>query len=100
MTSPRQRKKRAAFLAKQKTAEMVETKPVVAAPVVVKQPEQVVATPAPPVVVSEPVAAETSAPKPKKLAKNGLVEIKEKAKTSVDQVVEQTKAEVKTETKE
>jgi hypothetical protein len=100
MTSPRQRKKRAAFLAKQKVAEIVETKSAVAAVIVVNQPEQVVATPAPPVVVSEPVAAETAAPKPKKLAKNGLVEIKEKVESSVDQVVEQAKPEVKTETKE
>lgn len=100
MTSPRQRKKRAAFLAKQKVAEIVETKYAVAATVAVKQPVQEVALPVPSVVVSKPVASETAAPKPKKLAKNGLVEIKEKVESSVDQVVEQTKPEVKTETKE
>lgn len=96
MTSPRQRKKWAAFLAKQSVAETVETKVEVVVPVVVKQLEQEVAAPAQPVVVSEPVTAA----KPKKTAKNGLVEIKEKVEASVDQVVEQTKPEVKTETKE
>jgi hypothetical protein len=67
MTSPRQRKKRAAFLAKQKVAEMVDTIPVVVAPVVATQPEQAVATSAPHVVVSASVVADTSMSKPKKL---------------------------------
>jgi hypothetical protein len=100
MTSPRQRKKWAAFLAKQNVVESVATKPVEEQPVVaVKQPEQPVAAPPQTVVVSDP-AASSAAAKQKKLQKNGLVELKEKAETSQEQVVEQSKPEVKTETKE
>ena len=100
MTSPRQRKKWAAFLAKQNAVESVVTKPVkVQAVVAVKQPEPPVAVAPQTVVVSEPVAR-SAATKQKKLQKNGLVELKEKVETSQEQVVEQSKPEVKTETKE
>jgi hypothetical protein len=100
MTSPRQRKKWAAFLAKQNAVESVVIKPVEAQPVVaVKQPEQPVAAHPQTVVVSDP-AASLAAAKQKKLQKNGLVELKQKAETSQEQVVEQSKPEVKTETKE
>lgn len=100
MTSPRQRKKWAAFLAKQNAVELVSTKPVEVQPVIaVKEPEQPVAPPAQTVVVSEPAASSTAA-KPKKLQKNGTTELKEKSETSQEQVVEQSKPEVKTETKE
>lgn len=100
MTSPRQRKKWAAFLAKQNAVESVVIKPVEAQPVVaVKQPEQPVAPHPQTVVVSEPVASSTAA-KPKKVQKNDLTELKQKTETSQEQVVEQSKPEVKTETKE
>ena len=100
MTSPRQRKKWAAFLAKQSVVETVTTKPVEAQPVVaVRQPEQPVAPPPQTVVVSEPVVSSAAA-KPKKIQKNGPTELKAKTETSQEQVVEQSKPEVKTETKE
>ncbi len=94
MTSPRQRKKRLAYL---KSIQKNETKPatehnlVVAekqVPVQKAQTEKVVAAPTAAVVESE-VAA-----KPKKV-KNGLAETK-----SQDQVVVEQKEEVKTQTKE
>ena len=95
MTSPRQRKKRAAFLRKQQeTAKKVDIEQhktvVVEKQEVVQKLEPVkpVAEPVAPVVVSE------ASPKPKK-TKTGLVELK-----SQDQVVEQVKEEVKLSTGE
>lgn len=95
MTSPRQRKKRKAFLKKQEEIKKLsEVKEVV---VVKQQPkvETVHVEPAKPVVVAPPPVVE-SVPdlKPKK-PKNALVEVKPQ-----DQVVEQVKQEVNTEPKE
>jgi hypothetical protein len=91
MTSPRQRKKRlAAFKLKQKREEeLLKQKTVVSeSQVEIKQEEPVKLVEVPAVTVVESEA------KPKK-TKNALVETK-----SQEQVVEQLKAEVKTETKE
>lgn len=89
MTSPRQRKKRLAlFKAKQKQEELVKQNTVVTT----KQVEIKKEGPAKPVEAPTPPVVESEA-KPKK-PKNALVETK-----SQEQVVEQTKPEVKTETK-
>ena len=93
MTSPRQRKKRALFLKAKEKAEAVKEqhKPVV----VEKQVEEKKPEPTKPVAPPPPVVVESAVePKPKK-AKAGLVEMKPQ-----EQVVEQPKQEVKTETKE
>lgn len=91
MSSPRQRKKRAAFLARQQTvAETTQNLQVSLEEALV--PDQQ------PVVVSEPVAA-TAAAKPKKSTKTALVE-KVKEEASQDQVIEQTNQVVNTDSKE
>ena len=94
MTSPRQRKKRAAFLARKQKLEQVQ--PVVT----VVEPVVAVVKPPPAVVVSEPKVK-------KPVGKNALVETKQVEEKKVvqtvksqDQVVEQTKEEVKTSTGE
>jgi hypothetical protein len=86
MTSPRQRKKRLAFL-KQKEKEQQNSKPVVSSPAPIKP---VAATP--PAVVESAVEPA----KAKKPTKNALVEVKAEETKSQDQVVEQPKQEVKT----
>jgi hypothetical protein len=94
MTSPRQRKKRLAFMKMKENLEqkaVSDHKPVVEQKQVQEQktqPEKTVAPTTTPVVESEVVQ------KPKK-PKAGLVELK-----SQEQVVEQVKEEVKTPTKE
>jgi hypothetical protein len=91
MTSPRQRKKRAAFLARQQTA--VET----AQNLLTNLAEPLALEPQP-VVVSEPVVAPVAS-KPKKATKTALVE-KVKEESSQDQVIEQTNKVVNTDSKE
>jgi hypothetical protein len=95
MTSPRQRKKRAAFLKKQeetvKKVNLEQHKPVVV------QKQEAIQKSEPVKPVAEPVAsvvASEASPKPKK-TKTGLVELK-----SQDQIVEQVKEEVKLSTGE
>jgi hypothetical protein len=94
MTSPRQRKKRAVFLARKKVVELsTETK--------IEQKEQPVVAAPPPSVVESVVKLK------KPVSKNGLVETKPLEPSNVtkeqkpqDQVVEQSKEEVKTSTGE
>lgn len=94
MTSPKQRKKRLAFMKMKENVEqkaVSDHKPVVEQKQVQEQkaqPEKTVAPTTPPVVESE-VAQKAKKPKA------GLVELK-----SQEQVVEQVKEEVKTPTKE
>lgn len=92
MTSPRQRKKRAAFLARQQTAvETAQNLPI--------NPAEPLAPETQAVVVSELVAAAPAA-KPKKSTKNALVEKVKEEETSQDQVIEQTNQVVNTDSKE
>lgn len=93
MTSPRQRKKMAALLAKKNKLENVK----LVAPKVEQKPVAPVATATPPVVESE-TSQQLKVKKP--LGKNALVETKTEETKPVDQVVEQPKEEVKTQTKE
>lgn len=96
MTSPRQRKKRLALFKlkeklKKETVVVVEHKPVV----VEKQVEEKKSEPAKLVASPPPVVVESAVEPKQKKAKAGLVEMKPQ-----EQVVEQPKQEVKTETKE
>jgi len=91
MTSPRQRKKKLAILARRNKLEQLK----VEQPKVETKPEPAVAND-PPVVVE---SAATN--KVKKLqTKNALVETKTEETKTTDQVVEQPKQQVKTPTKE
>lgn len=95
MTSPRQRKKRLAFKKikekLEKRSAVVEHKPIVVEKQAHQQKEEPQKT-----VAAEPQPVVESPPEPKaKKARIGLTELK-----SQEQVVEQSKEEVKTETKE
>jgi hypothetical protein len=93
MTSPRQRKKRAIFLKMEKKLEAAKEqhKPVV----LEKQVEQKKPEPPKPVATPPQAVVESDVGQKPKKAKPGLVEIK-----AQEQVLEQPKEEVKTETKE
>jgi hypothetical protein len=93
MTSPRQRKKMAAYLAKKQKQQEIK----VEAKKIEQKPTVSVATAPASVVESAP----QQQPKSKKVSnKNELVETKAEETKPVDQVLEQQKQEVKTQTKE
>lgn len=92
MTSPRQRKKMAALLARNKKTQKTKSEPLKTE----QKPQTTVATTTSPVVES----AEVQQFKKKLQSKNALVETKTQETKTTDQVVEQPKTEVKTESKE